>query len=158
NSIERTRMEVDVRVDERTLREIYLPHFRMAVDAGVGSIMAAYNQVNGAHCTENPHLLSDILKDEWGFQGFVESDWLAMRSTAPSALAGLDIEMPVSFLYGPALRDAVDAGEVPENTIDEAVRRILRTKLCFELDTRPPEKNPALVESAAHTNLALEVA
>jgi beta-glucosidase len=160
NSIENRRFTVNVTVDERTLREIYLPHFRMAVQqAHVGSIMSAYNKVNGHYCAENVHLLHDILKGEWGFQGFVESDWdFGTRSTVPSALAGLDIEMPAPVYYGDPLFSAVEAGTVPEATIDAAVRRILRTKLCFQVDTHPPEVNPALVESPAHTNLALEVA
>src|ERR1019366_2023428 len=147
-------------VDERTLREIYLPQFRMAVqEAHVGSVMSAYNLVNGQHCGENVHLLHDILKGEWGFEGFVESDWLAgTRSTVPSALAGLDIEMPAPLFYGKPLSTAVGAGQVPEATIDAAVRRILRTKLCHQLDTSPPEVDPTVVESSAHTALALEVA
>ena len=100
-------------VSERTLREIYLPHYQMAVQqAHVGSIMAAYNAVNGEHCTENTHLLHDILKGEWGFEGFVESDWFATRSTVASALAGLDIEMPIPLHYGDSLPTAVGAGDV----------------------------------------------
>jgi beta-glucosidase len=160
NSIEDTRFNVNVTVDERTLREIYLPHFRMAVQEGqTGSVMSAYNKVNGLYCGENAPLLRDMLKDEWGFQGFVESDWvLGTRSTVPSALAGLDIEMPLSLYYGPALVTAVEDGDVPEATVDEAVRRVVRTKLCFRLDTDPPVENPALIESQEHTDLALEVA
>ena len=159
NSIENTRKDVNVVVDERTLREIYLPHFRMAVQQGhVGSVMAAYNQVNGQHCTENVHLLRDILRDDWGFQGFVESDWDAKQSTVPAALAGLDIEMPSPKVYGSQLIAAVEDGSVPMATIDAAVRRILRTKFCFELDTNPPQVDKTLVETAAHTELALEVA
>ena len=86
NSIDDTRFDVNVVVDERALREIYLPHFRRAVtEAQVGSIMSAYNFVNGDHCSESTHLLRDILKGEWGFAGFVESDWLlGTRRTAPS--------------------------------------------------------------------------
>jgi beta-glucosidase len=103
-------------------------------------------------------LLHDILKGEWNFQGFVESDWDGMVSTVPSALAGLDIEMPKAKFYGKQLSAAVDGGSVPMATIDAAVRRILRTKFCFELDTNPPQVDPALVESPAHTDLALEVA
>jgi beta-glucosidase len=160
NSIEDTRNRVTVDVDERTLREIYLPHFRMAVQDGhVGSVMSAYNRVNGQYCAQNSHLLSDILKGEWGFEGFVESDWLlGTRSTVPSALAGLDIEMPIPLFYGDSLIAAVEKGDVPESTIDAAVRRILRTKLCFRLDTDPPHEDAASIESKEHTDLALEVA
>lgn len=160
NSIENVRNEVDVLVDERTLREVYLPHFRMAVeDARVGSVMLAYNKVNGRYCAENTHLLRDILKGEWGFQGFVESDWdLGTRSTAPSALAGLDIEMPKPVFYGAALLAAVAAGDVEETVLDDAVRRILRAKLGARLETRPVVPEPALVENPYHVALAREVA
>ena len=113
---------MNVTVDERTLREVYLPHFERAVDAGVGSVMSAYNKMNGEYCSENRHLLPDILKDDWGFDGFVESDWLlAVRSTAPSALAGLDIEMPSPAYYGQKLVDAVKRARSRSAVIDEAV-------------------------------------
>jgi beta-glucosidase len=160
NTIENTRFNVDVTVDERTLREVYLPHFKRAVDAGVGSVMSAYNKVNGEYCSENRHLLTDILKDDWGFDGFVESDWLlAVRSTAPSALAGLDVEMPSPVFYGPKLVAAVNAGAVPMTVIDDAVRRILRMKFRFGIfDGRPPLDPAVVVESPAHQALALEVA
>ncbi len=160
NNIENTRYWVNVSVDERTLREIYLSHFRMAVQEGhVGSIMSAYNRVNGYYCSGNIPLLSRILKDDWGFKGFVESDWFfGMWSSVESALAGLDIEMPAPIFYGNRLFAAVEAGAVPEETIDEAVRRILRVKYCFDLDTNPPEPNPEEVATEAHAALALEVA
>jgi len=158
NSIEDTRFTVNVTTDERTLREIYLPQFRAAVqEAHVGSVMSAYNRVDGAYCAENSHLLRDILKGDWGFRGFVESDWiLGTRSTVASARSGLDIEMPSPSFYGAKLIAAVEAGEVPMDDIDEAARRVLRTKLCFELDSDPPVPDPAVVESADHTALALD--
>ena len=158
--IAHSRFNVDVSVDERTLREVYLPHFRMAVQEGhTGSVMSAYNQVNGQYCGENVHLLHDVLKGDWGFQGFVESDWVfGTRSTVPSATAGLDIEMPAANYYGKPLADAVGAGQVPEATIDAAVRRILRAQLCFRLDTDPPAADPTQVETPAHASLALQVA
>jgi beta-glucosidase len=160
NSIENTRLNVDVTVDERSLREVYLPHFRMAVEEGhVASVMSAYNLVNGLYCAENPHLLSDVLKHDWGFTGFVESDWiLGTRSTAPSANAGLDIEMPSGTFFGSPLATAVAAGDVSEETLNQAVRRILRAKLCFRLDTEPPVVDPSMVETPAHLALAREVA
>lgn len=158
NSIENTRFTVDVQVDERTLREIYLPHFEKAVKvAHVGSVMSAYNRVNGHYCAENEHLLRDILKGDWAFDGFVESDWVfGTRSTVPSALAGLDVEMPIAAYYGPPLVAAVENGEVPLGFIDEAVRRILRKKFEFRLD-EPAAVDPAVVESTAHTALTREV-
>jgi len=158
NSIEDTRFDVDVSLDERTLREIYIPQFEWAVnEAGVGSIMSAYNSVNGSFCAENAHLLTDILKEEWGFTGFVESDWLwGTNSTAASANAGLDIEMPYGQFYGDALREAVDAGEVTEETIDGAVRRVLRQKIVFDVGN-PPDVGDA-IESPEHIALSREVA
>ena len=76
NSIENSRLRVDVRISERTLREVYLPHFKRCVDEGAASVMSAYNKVNGDYCSHNRHLLRDILKKEWGFEGFVMSDFL----------------------------------------------------------------------------------
>jgi beta-glucosidase len=159
NSMEDNRFDVDVSLDERTLREIYLPHFRAAVqEARVASVMSAYNSVNGAYCGENAALLTDILKGEWEFDGFVESDWIfGTYSTVPSALAGLDIEMPAPVYYGPALQAAVESGEVPEAVVDEAVRRILRKKIEFGL-ADPPTVSPDVVESPEHVALAREVA
>lgn len=159
NSIENTRFTVDVQMDERTLREVYTPQFEKAVKVGhVASVMSAYNRVNGHYCAENEHLLRDILKGEWGFEGVVESDWIfGTRSTVASALAGLDIEMPIAAYYGPSLVAAVEKGEVPESNIDDAVQRILRTKFAYNLD-KPVSVDPAVVESATHTELAREVA
>lgn len=160
NSIEDTRLDVDVTVDERTLREIYLPHFQRVVSEGrVGSVMTAYNSVNGQFCDENPHLLRDILKGDFGFRGFVESDWVfGSTDTVTSALGGLDIEMPFPQIYGAPLVAAVEAGDVPESVIDDAVRAIVRAKICFQLDTNPPVVNPLLIETPEHIALALEAA
>ncbi|MEZ4381198.1 MAG: glycoside hydrolase family 3 C-terminal domain-containing protein [Nannocystaceae bacterium] len=160
NSIEDTRFDVDVTIDERTLRELYLPHFRRAVDeAAVGSVMSAYNQVNGAYCSANHHLLTEVLRDDWGFRGFVESDWiLGVYETIGPALAGLDVEMPAPVYFGPELVDAVEAGDVDAATVAAAARRILRTSLCFGLDDLDAEVAGAVVESDEHRALALEVA
>jgi beta-glucosidase len=159
NSIEDTRFTVSVQVDERTLREVYLPHFRRAVqEAKVAGVMTAYNRINGAYCAENAHLVREILKTEWGFDGFVVSDWvLGTRSTVPSALAGLDIEMPGAVYYDADLTNAVQNGEVIASLIDDAVRRILRKKIQFIVD-RPSPPTTDVVESAAHTELAREAA
>ncbi|WP_024287345.1 beta-glucosidase [Cellulomonas sp. KRMCY2] len=127
NDTETDRMSVDVQVDERTLRELYLVPFEAIVrEAGVWAVMAAYNQVNGTTATESP-LLRDILQDEWGFDGLTMSDWFATRSTVATAAGGLDLTMPgPAGHWGPALVDAVRAGEVDEARIDDHVRRILR--------------------------------
>lgn len=161
NSIEDTRFEVDVTVDERTLRELYLPHFRRAVDeAAVGSVMSAYNQVNGAYCSENHHLLTEILKEDWGFPGFVESDWVfGVYDTVAAALAGLDVEMPAPVYFGQELVDAVEAGDVEAAVVEAAARRILRTSLCFGLDALDDEFiSTAVIESDEHRALAREAA
>jgi beta-glucosidase len=159
NSIEDTRFDVDVTIDERTLREVYLPHFRRAVvDAKVGSVMSAYNQVNGHYASENAHLIRDILKGEWAFDGFVESDWVfGTRSTVAAANAGLDIEMPAATYFGPWLVEAVQAGEVDEAVIDEAATRVVRKKV--ELGaSMTPQLDPDVIESAEHLALAREAA
>jgi beta-glucosidase len=164
NSIENSRFTVNVVMDERTLREVYLPHFKAVVEeANVASIMSSYNKVNGFYAGENQHLLSDILKGDWGFEGFVESDWIfGTRSTVPSALAGLDIEMPEAEFFGKPLFEAVqgdsDAGSVPTSVIDASVRRILRRKFEYKLDDPPPQPPASVIESAEHEALALEVA
>lgn len=157
NSIENTRFEVDVTMSDAVLREVYTPHFRRVVqEAGVASVMSAYNLVNGSYCAENPELLG--LLDEWGFDGFVESDWVfGTRSTVPSALAGLDLEMPAPQWFGDPLRDAVLAGDVPEEVLDDAIRDQLRQKLRFGLSD-PPAVDPSVVESPDHVALAREVA
>ncbi len=99
NNQEKQRLTVSAEVDERTLREIYLPAFEAAVkEARVASVMAAYNKVNGTYSSENTHLLKDILKDEWRFEGFVVSDWGATHSTVAAANNGLDMEMPTGAL------------------------------------------------------------
>ena len=164
NSIEDTRHEVDVTIDERTLRELYLPHFRRVVVEGrVASVMSAYNQVNGAYCDVNEHLLSDILEGEWGFSGFVESDWIwGTHGAAEPVLAGLDIEMPFASEFR-RLPAAVARGELSEHDIDDSVRRILRAQLCFGLDEtpRPPRTRidePSRRETPEHLALAREVA
>ncbi len=130
NDSETERMTVDVRIDERTLRELYLAPFEAIVrEAGAWSVMASYNGVNGATMTESP-LLRGILHDEWGYDGLVMSDWTAARSTEPAARAALDLVMPgPASRFGPwgdALLAAVQDGRVDEDLIDDKVLRILR--------------------------------
>lgn len=158
NSIEDTRFDVDVTVDERTLREVYLPQFRTLLDQGrVGAFMSAYNSVNGAYASENRLLLHEVLKTEWGFSGPVMSDWFfGVHSGAPAVIAGLDVEMPVASHFND-LAGALARCELSEARLDDAVRRILRTKLRFGLDA-PPPVDPSAVESPAHAALALRAA
>jgi beta-glucosidase len=127
NDSETDRFHVDVRVDERTLRELYLAPFeRMVADGGAWLVMAAYNGVNGATMTESP-LLAEPLKGEWGFDGVVVSDWVAVRSTVEAGAAACDLAMPgPDGPWGAALVAAVRDGRVPEAAIDHKVRRLLR--------------------------------
>ncbi len=158
NSVEEDRGTVDAQVDERTLREIYLPAFEAAIKEGkAGSVMSAYNKVNGLYSSENPHLLKEILKGEWGFQGFVMSDWGAVHSTVPTALGGLDLEMPGgknNFLDAPLLK-AVRDGLVPVTVIDDMARRCLRTLLGHDF---PPIEGKPNVSTRAHQQLAKHLA
>ncbi len=159
NSIEQPRLLIDINIEERALREIYLPHFKKCIEKGqLASIMSAYNQVNGRYCSENYHLLRNILKGDWHFDGFVASDWFfAVRSTIDSVKAGLDIEMPLPIFYGPSLLATVRDGLISEILIDEAVTRILRQKIRFGL-LDPFEgqgHGPLKIE---HPSLALETA
>jgi beta-glucosidase len=127
NDFETERMTAEVRADERTLRELYLVPFERIVAAGVWSVMAAYNGVNGHTMTEHGPLVNGVLKGEWGFDGAVISDWTAARSTAPAALGGLDVVMPaLGDPWGRPLVEAVRAGKVPEEVVDDKVRRVLR--------------------------------
>jgi len=159
NSIEKSRFYVDVRMDERTLREIYLPHFRMCVDAGCATIMSAYNDLNGYLCAHNKHLLADILKDEWGFDGLVVSDWgMAVRDAVAAANAGLDVEMPTGKRFGKKLKSAVLEGKVSEGTIDKALQRILRQKFRFISPDNLSGYDLGKVGGKEHAAIALEAA
>ena len=159
NSIEESRHTVDVRVDERTLREVYLPHFQRAVEAGVAAIMSAYNRVNGDYCAESAHLLREVLKGDWGFRGFVLSDFFrGVYDGVAAANAGLDLEMPVTQVYGKKLSDAVWAGQVPRERVEDSVRRILRRKVFYATRPDPQPYEPSLVRARAHLDLAREAA
>ena len=139
NDSETDRLILDARLDERTLREVYLAPFEAAVQAGVWAVMSAYNGVNGTTMSENP-LLAEPLKGEWGFDGVVVSDWGAVRSTVASARAAQDLAMPgPDGPWGEVLVAAVRAGEVPESAIDDKVRRLLRLAARVgALATSPP--------------------
>jgi len=160
NSMENARFKVDVQVDERSLREVYLPHFERCVNAGAASVMGAYNKVNGDRCCENKHLLRNILKGDWGFDGFVISDFIfAVKDGRKALNAGLDVEMPLPFRMKPKnILKWVRAGNVSEAVIDEAVLRILRTKLRFNRDPEPSMYSKDKIASPAHRALALEAA
>ncbi len=128
NDSEFERNTIDTRVDERTLRESPLVPFEHVVkDADAWGLMTAYNRLNGTFCSENEWLLSTVLRDEWGFDGFVVTDWFAARSTAATANAGLSLEMPgAGRFYGEALVGAVEAGEVEVEALDRIAADMLR--------------------------------
>lgn len=132
NSLENVRFRVNVEADERTVREIYLPHFKRCVDAGAACVMSAYNRFRGTYCGHNGYLLNHILKKEWGFQGFVMSDFMwGIRDTVEAANGGQCMEMDVTQFFGEKLVKAVKEGKVSEAVIEDAVRRILRQKIRF---------------------------
>jgi beta-glucosidase len=159
NSMENARFKVDVTIDERTLHEIYLPHFKATLDAGVATVMSAYNQMNGEYCGQNRHLLTDILRGEWGFDGFVHSDWVMGVYKPYGAEAGLDVENPEPRVFGQALISAVETGQISPQVIDLACRRILSTQFRFAAMEDPLPAYPIeLVASPAHVQLALEAA
>jgi beta-glucosidase len=133
NNSEFNRHQVNSVIDERTAREIYLPIFEAAVkEAGVGAIMDSYNLVNGEHLTQNRVFNTDIAKTEWGFRGIIMSDWSATYDGVAAANAGLDLEMPSGkFMNRATLLPAIAAGRVSAATIDDKVRRIVRTAVEF---------------------------
>jgi beta-glucosidase len=143
NNQERNRGSINDDIDERTLREIYLPAFEASVTQGqVWSLMCAYNKVNGPFSCQNDTLMNQILKAEWGFTGFVISDFGAVHSTVPSALAGLDLEMPTGVFFGDALKAAVQAGDVPMSVIDDKLIRRFRTMIAAGVFDNPPSNQP----------------
>jgi beta-glucosidase len=152
NNQESDRETVNATVDEQTLRELELPAFQSAVDARVGSVMCAYNRLNGTYASENQELLTSILKVEWGFPGWVMSDWGATHSTV-AITKGLDQEMPDGAHLGAALKMAVEQGTVPESAVDGALARILGQMEQFGLldgQGRPrPERDPRAGAEAA---------
>jgi beta-glucosidase len=159
NSIDETRNKVDARADERTLREVYLPHFKRLADADVASFMSSYNKLNGDYAAENRHLLREILKEEWGYRGFVMSDFFAgVYDGKKAALAGLDLEMPWTVAYGRKLQAAVEQGEVPVALVDDAVLRLLRRRIDYATRPDPIAYGVSLVRAAEHVALTREAA
>jgi beta-glucosidase len=150
NNSEFDRHNVDSIIDERTMREIYLPTFEAAVkEAHVGAIMDSYNLTNGLHLTQSEYLNTDVAKKEWGFQGIMMSDWDATYDAVAAANGGLDLEMPSGkFMNRATLLPAIKSGKVSEATIDDKVRRILRIAIQFgwldrdQTDLSVPRLNP----------------
>jgi beta-glucosidase len=159
NDAEFERMTINSVIDQRTLREVYLLPFEIAVrEGGSLGIMTSYNRMNGVYCAENRQLLQDILRDEWGFEGFVVTDWFAGFTTEGAAHAGLDLEMPAPPRgYGKFLAEAVREGRVDEEDLNRAVRTLLST---FErlgaLDDQP--QPPMAIDLPEHRQLARRAA
>ncbi|MCB0281657.1 MAG: glycoside hydrolase family 3 C-terminal domain-containing protein [Calditrichaeota bacterium] len=162
NNQEFERNQINAKLSERALREIYLPGYEAAVrDAEVLTVMSAYNKVRGFWCSENSYLLNDILKGEWKFSGIVISDWAGTHSTVSAANAGLDIEMGTNkpyneFYFADPLMDAVQKGEVSEKTIDDKVRRIL--KVMFKSGVFKEDRAAGSFVTKEHFDVARAVA
>jgi beta-glucosidase len=158
NSMENARFKVNVKADKRTEREVYLAHFKDTIDAGAASVMSAYNKYQGPHCGHSDYLLNQVLKEEWDFDGFVISDFIwGIRDTVDAANGGMDIEMNDTHRFGDKLVDAVRNGQVPEDRINDAAVRIIRTLLAFT-EANDKEYGEELLGSQDHIALALEAA
>ena len=156
NSIEDLRFSANAVADERTLHEVYLPHFKKCIDAGAMSIMGAYNRVNGTYACENKELLTDILHDKWGFDGFSLSDFFyGIYDAKRSLKAGMDMEMPYLFRYA-TLSYLLKKGDITEEDINKSAVRILRALI----STLPKYKkqDKSVILSKEHVSLAREVA
>jgi beta-glucosidase len=161
NNEEVDRGFVNVVVDERTLREIYLPAFEAAIEKGhAGAVMAAYNRVNGPYCTANWYLLNVVLRKDWGFDGIAESDWGAVHETNGVVNAGLDLEMPgPGDLTADRLRQALASGQIKQSSIDTAVRHILNETIRAGLaDPVQHVSTPRYVGSVEHQAIATKAA
>ena len=156
NSIEDLRFKVDAKADARTLHEVYLPHFKKCIDAGAMSIMGAYNKVNGTYACENKDLLTDILRDMWGFEGFSLSDFFyGIYDAVRSVKAGMDMEMPYYFRYA-VLNSKLKKGELTEDDINLSAGRILRALIKTQVNYKKHPKSVIL--SKEHTDLARKTA
>jgi beta-glucosidase len=156
-AVEGNRMLVDEQIDERTLREIYLPHFEAAIKQGhAGTVMCSYNKINGTYACENDHLIHQILEKEWGFDGMVLADYGAAHDAGPSLRGGLDFEPWPGMAYGPLqVRLALTTGQGTDAQVDEHVRRYLRTLFAFGVFDRDAyADDDARIAKAAHAQTA----
>lgn len=164
NSIENNRFNINVSTTERALREVYLSQFERVVKEGkVSAVMSAYNRINGVYCAENKMLLTDVLRNEWGFDGFVMSDWVhCVHHTAQSIKAGLNIEMPMRRFYSQdSIMSAIKNGEITWADVDKLVLQILRKKLEYgdnkahRLDRKVRKADEALSQESAEKSIVL---
>ena len=150
NDQESGRQTVSSNLDKRSMREIDLLAFEIAIkDSGVGTVMCAYNRVNDVYSCENDYLLNEVLKKDWGFKGWVMSDWGATHSTVKAANAGLDQEFFLNQYFSAPLKEAVEKGEVPMARLDDMVHRILRTLFAAGVIDNPPVVKPINVKKGA---------
>ena len=159
NSMENARFRVDVRVEENVLHEVYLPHFRRIIEGGVASVMSSYNAVNGEWAGQSRLLLTDILRQEYKFDGFVISDFIFGLRDAPLSLKnGLDIEAPFTQQRGMYLMESLKSGELNWSVVDLACSRILRKQLEFAANIVPSQTESSVVFCEKHRTLAREAA
>jgi len=159
NSMENARFVVDVTVDDVSLHEVFLPHFRRVVDEGIAAVMSAYNSVDGRWCGENRALLTEVLRQEWGFEGFTISDWIfGVRDAGASLAAGLDVEMPYRMRRADGLPGALADGAVSWDDVDTAAARVVATLLRFAETLARPAPGPEVLACAEHRALAREAA
>ncbi|KAB8205458.1 hypothetical protein BDV34DRAFT_213048 [Aspergillus parasiticus] len=159
NSMENARFRVDVSVEEAVLHEVYLAHFRRIVEGGVAAVMSSYNSVNGEWAGQNRHLLTEILRDQWGFDGLVMSDFIfGLRDAAASVKNGLDIEAPFRQQRARKLPQALESGDLDWKYVDRACERILRKQIEFTVRTEDSQPSPDVVFCDEHRALAREVA
>ena len=158
NNQETNRGSVNVIIDERTLREIYLKPFERAIrEGGAMSVMPAYNKVNGDYCSENEHLLNEILRGEWGFKGYTLSDWGGTHSTMGAMLHGLNVQMTGSSYLGKPVIDSIATGALTEDLVDEKVRQILRVR--YAIEAIPADvANTVMTSQPESQQIALKVA
>lgn len=160
NSMENNRFGGSINMDERTLHEVYLPHFKKVIERGCASVMSAYNQLNGEYCGHSKMLLTDILREQWGFRGYVTSDWMWGLMDAQKGIeAGMNVEMPTDRVYSlRAIKKLLRDGKICEQQIDDLILPTLRTKLFFAAKKELQEYPKTLVGCRAHIELAQEAA
>ena len=160
NNSDYNRNNISNDIDERTLHEIYLPSFKAAVqEAKVGALMTSYNLMNGIYTTENPWLLKEVLRNQWGFKGLVMSDWGSTHNTIPAAKSGLDLEMAGGEKMNPKdMTHYLETGDITIEMVDEKVRHILRTLLAFKFKEGFQEDKSIPLDDPLSVKLATAVA
>ena len=160
NNQEWDRNHISSEVDERTLREIYLPAFERAVREGkVSAVMTAYNLLNGTYCSQDPWLTRDVLREQWGFKGFVMSDWAAVHDTLGALRAGCDLEMPSGkFMNRDAILPLIEQKKIDPSVIDEKVGRILETVIAAGFLDHPQKREDIPLDDPSSVETALDTA